>query len=357
MLFYEEHFGMRLIHRQDLPAAGVSHYFMERPRDGQTLPLQVPSPESEEYFRTSAGCCLELVHRYGTESDPSFKGYWSGNAGRDLPRSNPLYMEGGPVRGFGHIAFNVDDVYAFSASLERAGVKFQKRPSEGRMRGLAFALDPDGYWVEIVARRPGLFSEPCNLSQVMLRVKDGPKTVKFYRDMLGMVFNTDMGVPGDFTNYFMMSVCGQEKCHVHPREMPWSMWQPALELTHNHGTERDPSFQVHTGSIDPEGFGHIGFLVDDLAAMCQDLKRLGVTFECGPGEDAVLRNAACILDPSGYRVKLIQRGPPAADLEPPESAAARGVAGVELAAPGVLGARVPGAAARRRLPGLRGYCL
>lgn len=32
----------------------------------------------------------------------------------------------------------------FVADLEKSGVKFQKKPSEGKMRGLAFALDPDG---------------------------------------------------------------------------------------------------------------------------------------------------------------------------------------------------------------------
>ncbi len=32
------------------------------------------------------------------------------------------------------------------------GVGFKKRPDEGRMKGLAFALDPDGYWVEIIKR-------------------------------------------------------------------------------------------------------------------------------------------------------------------------------------------------------------
>ena len=99
----------------------------------------------------------------------------------------------------------VDDVYAASAELEAVGIKFQKKPDEGtmastsflthftsrasnntvtpvpdrvvsttlldtscghayfrrcyvemgaagRMKGLAFALDPDGYWVEIVKR-------------------------------------------------------------------------------------------------------------------------------------------------------------------------------------------------------------
>ena len=47
--------------------------------------------------------------------------------------------------GFGHIAFNVDDVYAASDRLEAAGIPFKKKPNNGRMKGLAFAYDPDGY--------------------------------------------------------------------------------------------------------------------------------------------------------------------------------------------------------------------
>jgi len=57
-----------------------------------------------------------------------------------------------PGRGFGHVGFLVDDLDAFCATLESSGVRFKKRPSEGRMRGIAFALDPDGYWVEIIQR-------------------------------------------------------------------------------------------------------------------------------------------------------------------------------------------------------------
>lgn len=37
-----------------------------------------------------------------------------------------------------------------------------------------------------------------------------------------------------------------------------------LELTHNHGTEDDPAFAYHNGNTDPRGFGHVGFLCDDL---------------------------------------------------------------------------------------------
>ena len=46
----------------------------------------------------------------------------------------------------------------------------RKKPDEGRMKGLAFALDPDGYWVELLrGGAPGRHT----LAQTMLRVKDG----------------------------------------------------------------------------------------------------------------------------------------------------------------------------------------
>merc|ERR1712087_1036062 len=56
------------------------------------------------------------------------------------------------------------------------------------------------------------------------------------------------------------------------------LWQPVLELTHNHGTGNDENFAFHTGNSDPQGFGHIGFLVDDLDAMCAEMEAAGVTF-------------------------------------------------------------------------------
>ena len=45
----------------------------------------------------------------------------------------------------------------------------RKKPNEGRMKGLAFALDPDGYWVEILR---GGQKGRHHLAQTMLRVKD-----------------------------------------------------------------------------------------------------------------------------------------------------------------------------------------
>mmetsp|Transcript_36764 Transcript_36764/g.80623 ORF Transcript_36764/g.80623 Transcript_36764/m.80623 type:complete len:353 (-) Transcript_36764:122-1180(-) len=313
--FYEQNFGMKLIHRYDFPEFKFSLYFLERPREGQALPKTVPSLESEQYLWTMQGCCLELTHNYGSESDPDFK-VWSGNHGRDLPESSPLYMKDGPIRGFGHIAFNVDDVYATCDVLEKAGVKFQKKPDDGRMKGLAFALDPDGYWIEIVKRaETGVFSEPFNLSQTMKRVKDAAATRHFYEKIMGLQLVYEMTIPNDFTNYFFVCLSDEEKKNaptdVTDREQakPFvgRLWQPVLEITHNHGTEKDEAFQVHTGNSDPQGFGHIGFIVDDLVSMCKEMEAAGVKFFKKP-EEGKIQGIAFALDPDGYRVELIQRG-------------------------------------------------
>ena len=61
----------------------------------------------------------------GTETDPAFAGYDNGNVE--------------PNRGFGHVAMMVDDVYAASAELEAAGVKFQKKPDEGMAASTSLA--------------------------------------------------------------------------------------------------------------------------------------------------------------------------------------------------------------------------
>ena len=41
-------------------------------------------------------------------------------------------------------------VYAAGERFEKLGVKFVKKPDDGKMKGLAFIEDPDGYWIEIL---------------------------------------------------------------------------------------------------------------------------------------------------------------------------------------------------------------
>jgi hypothetical protein len=46
---------------------------------------------------------------------------------------------------------SVDNIQAACQRMEDAGYKFQKKLSDGRMRHIAFVLDPDGYWVEVIS--------------------------------------------------------------------------------------------------------------------------------------------------------------------------------------------------------------
>lgn len=55
------------------------------------------------------------------------------------------------------------------------------------MKGLAFAYDPSGYWIELVKRsKEAGHPEEFNLGQTMLRVKDIDKSLEFYTGESGM---------------------------------------------------------------------------------------------------------------------------------------------------------------------------
>lgn len=321
--FYEKNFGCKLVHWIDFPQWTFSVYFLERPREGQVLPpcsLEKATIESEKYLNTMSGATLELTHNYGSEKDDNFK-VWNGNTGKD--GDGPNYAEEPAARGFGHVAFNCDDVYEACEILEKNGVKFQKKPDDGRMKGLAFALDPDGYWIEIVRREKMGWPEYYNLSQTMMRVKDGPKTVEFYTKHLGMTLVRVADMPQyGFTNYFLACVTPEEldaalkadKDRDHsagldptkPNGLTKVLWNTCLELTWNHGTEKDPDFKVHDGNAKPQGFGHIGFLMDDLEASCARMEAEGASFKKRPHEGN-MRGIAFVYDPNGYSIELIDR--------------------------------------------------
>jgi lactoylglutathione lyase len=56
-------------------------------------------------------------------------------------------------RFFGHLAFQVDDLYAACARLRDAGVVINRPPRDGRM---AFVRSPDGHSVELLQRGDAL---------------------------------------------------------------------------------------------------------------------------------------------------------------------------------------------------------
>jgi lactoylglutathione lyase len=81
---------------------------------------------------------IELTHNYGTENDADYK-------------INNGNVE--PYRGFGHTCISVDNIQAACQRIEEGGYKFQKKLTDGRMRHIAFLLDPDGYWVEVIGQK------------------------------------------------------------------------------------------------------------------------------------------------------------------------------------------------------------
>ena len=68
---------------------------------------------------------IELTHNWGSDED-------YGNA-----------------RNFGHLAFEVDDIYATCAHLQSLGVIINRPPRDGRM---AFVRSPDGISIELLQK-------------------------------------------------------------------------------------------------------------------------------------------------------------------------------------------------------------
>ncbi len=128
--FYQDILGMKQINKIANPDAKFDLYF---------LAYDWPQSVSPGKHWTDREGVIELTHNYGTENDPSYK----------IVNGNQE-----PHRGFGHVCVSVDNIQAACKRLEDNGVAFQKKLTEGRMRSIAFALDPDGYWVEIIGQRP-----------------------------------------------------------------------------------------------------------------------------------------------------------------------------------------------------------
>jgi len=267
--FYTDVMGMTVIDTLDFPQWNFKLFFLTTLPEGEKYTLTPGTQEAHDYMWSIEGTALELTYNYGTEKD-DFEGYHPGNQEKD---------------GFGHVAFSADDVYAACDKLEEAGVKFKKKPDEGRMKGLAFAYDPDGYWVEIVKRRcnPGTISNYFNFSQTMLRVKDAKKSVAFY-EALGMklIFSKNFS---DFSLYFMASNVDENldfstMTDEEAMAVVGSRFGPVLELTHNHGTEEDDDFKHFNGNEEGrQGFGHIGFLVEDVYVACDSIREMGYGFK------------------------------------------------------------------------------
>ena len=106
--FYIDHLGLIETKRVDVPKGKFSLIF---------LATEIGGPE------------IELTHNWGSEED---------------------YTGG---RNFGHLAFEVDDIYKTCEKLMAAGVVINRPPRDGHM---AFVKSPDGISIELLQKGDSL---------------------------------------------------------------------------------------------------------------------------------------------------------------------------------------------------------
>ena len=107
--FFRDGLGLREVRRRDVPEGRYTLVFLSAP--GQ--------PDAE----------VELTHNWG---------------------SDEVY---GSARNFGHLAYEVDDIYATCAHLQAMGVTINRPPRDGRM---AFVRSPDLISIELLQKGAAL---------------------------------------------------------------------------------------------------------------------------------------------------------------------------------------------------------
>jgi len=107
--FYTEIFQMKLLRKKDYPDGRFTNAFIG-------------------FGDEASNTAIELTHNWDTSS------YDMGN-------------------GFGHLAFEVDDVYAAVESIRQKGGKVIREagPMNAGTTIIAFIEDPDGYQIELLA--------------------------------------------------------------------------------------------------------------------------------------------------------------------------------------------------------------
>jgi len=113
--FYCAKLGLKEISRKDNPAGRFTLVFLA-------------APDDVDRARTGAAPMVELTYNYDPED------YGGG-------------------RNFGHLAYQVDNIYEACARLVDGGVTINRPPRDGRM---AFIRSPDGISVELLQKGEAL---------------------------------------------------------------------------------------------------------------------------------------------------------------------------------------------------------
>jgi lactoylglutathione lyase len=145
-------------------------------------------------------------------------------------------------------------------------------------------------------------------NHTMIRVRDLDVSLDFYTRVLGFTpVYKQVFDEAAFTIVYLVLV---PDTSVIPDDdaarKRWVLGQPGvLELTHNHGTERDEKTPYHSGNSEPRGFGHLCVSVPDVNEACARFEALGVTFQKRL-TDGRMRHIAFIRDPDEYWIEILQ---------------------------------------------------
>lgn len=129
-----------------------------------------------------------------------------------------------------------------------------------------------------------------HFAHTMVRVTDVEASLRFYRDLLGLV--ETRRVDNDKGRFTLIFLAAPEQAEI-AREHRW----PEIELTYNWDPEPQP---YGIG----RAFGHLAFRVDDIYAMCETLQRAGITINRPPRDGRM----AFVRSPDDISVELIQIG-------------------------------------------------
>ncbi|CAH2065876.1 unnamed protein product [Thlaspi arvense] len=232
--FYTECLGMKLLRKRDIPEEKYTNAFLGY------------GPEDSHFV-------IELTYNYGVDK----------------------YDIGA---GFGHFGIAVDDVAKTVELIKAKGGKVTREPGavKGGKTVIAFIEDPDGYKFELLERGP----TPEPFCQVMLRVGDLDRSIKFYERAFGMELLRTRDNPEYKYTIAMMGYGPEEKSAV-------------LELTYNYGvTEYDKG----------NAYAQIAIGTDDVYKTAEAVKLFGgkITREPGPLPGISTKITAC-LDPDGWK--------------------------------------------------------
>ena len=117
--FWRDLLGLKVLKRNDYPEGRFTLVFLAAPEDAEAIGDQPAGRASP---------CVELTWNWDPE----------------------VYTGG---RNFGHLAYEVEDIYAACQALADGGVVINRPPRDGRM---AFIRSPDGISIELLQRGQAL---------------------------------------------------------------------------------------------------------------------------------------------------------------------------------------------------------